>query len=330
MQSSIAKHIITAIVATATAFGAFAVDKPALTVRAKADSTTLVMGDQTAISIEVLKNGHPGTMVDMPKREADYYGLEMIEVSADSTDLGNDRVQLNYRFIFQAFDPQEMVTLPPFRYAQDGDTARSEALVFRVLPVDLSPQLGSIENIDSLTIHPDEQPFVIKARWYDFIPDWWIWVLVGLIVVALGIVLALLYKKNGPALFTPRKPEPPYDIAMRQLESLKQKHLLEKGQAKIFYTEVVDILRKYLEGRFGIFAMEMTSKQITRKLRENKETHMSAAQIEQVLQLADIVKFAAENPTPDEGQRTYNTIYQFVESTKPLPETEEIKGKGNK
>ncbi len=293
-----------------------------MSIKASTDSATLVMGDRVTVNVEVVKGQHPGTIVDMPQKKHDYYGLEMIEWACDSTDLGNGRTQLNYHIIFQAFDPMELLTLPPFRYAAEGDTVSSDILTFKVYPVDLSPELGDVNNPDSLTIHPSELPQTLPARWYDFVPDWWIWVVIGILVIALAYVVWMLYKKNGPAIFTPKKPISPYDLAVQRLASLKDRRLLEQGQTKTYYTDLIDIMRSYLDGRFGINAMEMTSTQILRKLRENKETHLSAAQMEQVLQLADIVKFAAANPTAEEGQRTFNTIAQFLESTKPEPEPE--------
>ncbi len=68
---------------------------------------------------------------------------------------------------------------------------------------------------------------------------------------------------------------------------------------------------------------EMEQKQILEQLRANEETQLSAAQIQSALEMADFVKFAAVKPLPDDNIKTYNTIYDFVESTKPVPTPEE-------
>lgn len=292
-------------------------------IQANADSTTLVMGDRVTVNLEILKDSHSGELLNLPKKNQDYNGLEFLDITADSTQLSNGRIQLKYNLYFQAFDPSELLTMPAFAYAIGHDTVYSDILTFKVLPVVLSPELGDPEDIENLTIHPDEGPVSIPARWYDWIPDWWIWVVVALIAIALGIVIYLLYKKNGSSIFIPRRLPTPYEIATQRLQELKRRRLIEQGQTKVYYTELIDILRTYLEGRFGINAMEMPTKQILRKLRENKETHLSSAQMEQVLQLADFVKFAAANPDPLEGQKTFNTISDFVLSTKPEPTPEE-------
>lgn len=291
-----------------------------MTVSAKADSTTLVMGDRTGILVEVVKNGHDGTLVDMPEKEKDYHGLEMVDCIVDSTDLGNNRIQLKYHFTFQAFDPNEMVTLPPFKYAANGDTAASTILTFKVLPVELSPELGDPAQPDSLKIHPDETIVSIQRKWYDYIPDWTIWTLVGLVALAAIVLIVINMRKKETGIFAPRRQLTPYELAIKRLNELKKQQLIEKGLAKQFYTDVTDIWRTYLDGRFGINAMEMTSKQILKKLRENKETHLSSDQMEQLLQLSDFVKFAAMHPSNDEMVSTFNTIYSFIEATKPMPE----------
>lgn len=292
-------------------------------IKASADSTTLVMGDRVTVNLEVLKDSHTGELLNLPKKNQDYNGLEFLDITADSTELSNGRVQLNYNIYFQAFDPSDLLTLPPFAYAVGTDTAYSDILTFKVLPVVLSPELGDPEDIENLTIHPDEGPVSIPSKWYDWIPDWWVWVVIALIAIALGVVIYFLYKKNGPSLFVPRRLPTPFEIATQRLQELKRRRLIEQGQTKMYYTELIDILRAYLEGRFGINAMEMPTKQILKKLRENKETHLSSAQMEQVLHLADFVKFAAANPDPLEGQKTFNTISDFVMSTKPEPTPEE-------
>ncbi|MDE6691925.1 MAG: hypothetical protein K2K05_00905, partial [Muribaculaceae bacterium] len=137
------------------------------------------------------------------------------------------------------------------------------------------------------------------------------------------------YKKNGPNIFVTRKPNPPYELAISNLNRVKSKHLIENGLAKQFYTEVTDIWRTYLKGRFDINAMEMTSRQILKELRDNKEVHLTVDQIEPMLELSDFVKFAALTPTRDEMEKAYGIIYSFVESTRPAPEEEEISAADN-
>lgn len=298
---------------------------PEPTIKSSADSSQVEMGDIINVKLDIVKNSHQGALVGLPEKlNSDYYGLELQSITADSTDLGNGRVNLVYNLRFQAFEPKDLLTLPPFFYAIGTDTIASDVLSFKILPVELDPALGNPEDVENLTIHPDIPPIEIPLRWYDYVPNWWYWALIALAAIALAIVLAMLYKKNGPALFTPKYVPTPYEVAVDRLNKLKERRLIEKGQAKTFYTDLIDILREYLQGRFGINAMEMTSKQILNRIRQTPEIHLSASQMEQVLQLADFVKFAAAVPEADQGMRTFNSVKNFIDSTKPVePSTDE-------
>lgn len=299
---------------------------PEPTIKSSADSSQVVMGDIVYVTLDILKNKHEGALVGLPEKpNSDFYGLELQSMTADSTELGNGRINLVYRLRFQAFEPKEILTLPPFFYAIGSDTIASDVLSFKVLPVELDPSLGNPEDIESLTIHPDVPPIEIPMRWYDYVPNWWYWILIAVVLIALGVVLAMLYKKNGPALFTPKYVPTPYEVAVERLRKLKERRLLEQGQAKAFYTDLIDILRGYLQGRFGINAMEMTSKQILQRVRNTPEIHLTASQMEQVLKLADFVKFAAAVPDSEQGLRTFQSVQQFIENTKPAPAPEQQK-----
>lgn len=301
------------------------------TIVAKADSTVLIMGDRVAINIEVLKNSNGGHLVtDRLVPDRDYCGLDFLDYTADSAMLANNRMQVNYHLNFQAFTPAELVTIPPFAYCtEEGDTLWSNSLALKVLPVPLSPELGKLEapeDVAKLIVHPDMPPFDADLRWYDYIPDWWIWVLLGVLVAALGVVLLVLFKKNGPRLFVARPQPTPYELAEQRLGELRRRRLIEQGQPKMYYTALIDILRSYLEGRFGIKALEMPSRAIMRKIREHKEIHLSSGQLEELLSLADFVKFAAADPDPTEGQKAFNTVADFVHATKPVEAAPEPAG----
>ncbi len=299
---------------------------PATTIHAKIDSTQVTMSGRTMLRIEVLKNSHKGAIVGLPTLEpgktTELSGAEVREVNVDSTDLGNGRMQLNYSILVQPFEVGD-VTFPRFKYVVDGDTCYSEVVSMKVL----EPQMAK-EMRDSLYINPMEGPVSIKGRWYDFVPEWWYWAVIIAAVVALIVVIAMLYKKNGPTLLPHKKVVPPYILAMDRLSHLKAQKLAENGHEKEYYTELTDIFRQYLEGRFSIYAREMTSKQIIDAMHSNPLTKEEAESILPMLETSDFVKFAKVRPLPDENIRSYNIVHDFVEKTKPVEEEPEDTKKG--
>lgn len=54
-------------------------------------------------------------------------------------------------------------------------------------------------------------------------------------------------------------------------------------------------------------------------MRNNPETRGDQPRIRQILEIADFVKFAKVRPMPDDNIKSFNTVEQFVESTRPAP-----------
>jgi hypothetical protein len=94
---------------------------------------------------------------------------------------------------------------------------------------------------------------------------------------------------------------------------------------KQYYTKLTDIVRKYLEHRFNILAMESTSDEIFDSIKDIKIIESQAqGYLENLLRLADFVKFAKAQPLPDENENSWNNAYNFVLDTKFILKTEEI------
>ena len=288
-----------------------------ISLKASLDSAHIIMGKQTTLHIEIVDNN--GVNGALPILDADTIIAEIEVISksqADTIDLENNRRQINQDIIIQSFD-SGLYTIPPIQYIVGKDTFKANPLALKVIPV----------SVDSLqTIHGQADVINPNSRWYDFLPDfitdYWGWILVVIIVILGAIFGLLLYKKKLPITLTPAKKEiPPYELAIQLLEKLRDEKLCERGQEKEFYTRLTDILRSYIDSRFGINAMEMTTTQIIESLNSNNETVDSKSYVEQVLEIADFVKFAKVRPLPDDNVKSYNWALQFVKETKPIEET---------
>lgn len=300
--------------------GAQAAGRSDVTVTAQADSSVVEMATQLRLQVRLV--GPEGAyLVNPPKADTPIAGVDVVKVEADTVK-ESGKTTVTYDVTIQPFDPG-LVTIPPFAAltaGNSGDTVFSDIVTLKVLPVD----------VDSLeTINPMAATATPDTRWYDYVPNWLLYVLLGLFVAAVAVAAWIFYRRRSRIVAIERaKPVPPYELAMERLNTLREQRLGESGQDRQFYTELVDILRQYLEGRFGINAMEMTSTQIVRALRENTETRMSADEIKNVLAIADFVKFARQRPLADDNARSLRRAFEFVESTRPQPETQETPADG--
>lgn len=304
------KKLIYTTLLALSALSVPAVHAAQVKVSASIDSAQMEMGSRAVITLDIADADRRGTLIDLPKAgaESPETGVYFVSVDADTFPAG-----YQYRIMVQAFEPGD-IRFAPFRYVTGSDTAESDFLALKVLPVGL----------DSLqTINPMASVVNPPRKWFDFIPDWVWWALAGLALVAVIVAVAMLYKKNGGLIITKPKPVNPYEAAMAELSRLREKKLAESGREKEYYTTLVDILRTYLERRFGINAMEMSSTQILQSLRSNADTRDNQPMIRQILEIADFVKFANVRPMPDDNIKTFNNVVKFVEDTKPAPVEEE-------
>lgn len=307
------------MLAAAMVIGGSGAGAQALKVTAELDSAVMTQGYRTGLHVRVL-GPSDAVPVDFPQKGGQLAGIDVCDVSTTAEDLGNGRRETVYSFTLQPFDP-DTVTIPPMRVALGKDTAESRSLVIKVLPAEL----------DSMTtIHPMEGPVAYPSRWYDWIPQWvsdyWGWILMAIGLIAAGIAVWIYFRRGGTVVVRRKRVVPPYELAVSRLEKLRERRLAESGHEKEYYTELTDILRQYLDGRFGINAMEMTSTEILRALRHNEATRMSADRMRSVLEVADFVKFAKMRPLPDDNVKSFNSALAFVEDTKPAPEPEASAG----
>ena len=146
----------------------------------------------------------------------------------------------------------------------------------------------------------------------------WIWVVLGSAAIAffVDLITSKLWK-NRATLIPSAPPIPPHVIALKALQSLMNKGLLEQDECKPFYTELSLILRTYLEGRFSLNAPEETTEEIVEALSRSPELNGGQRNIlQEFMRQADMVKFAKGHPDRTTMESAFNTTRQFVEETK--------------
>ncbi len=283
-------------------------------VKAKIDSTLLLMGNQTAVHLEIVQDkGVKGHLLNEGSDTLNSFVEVAERLKADTTDLDNNRIQINRDIIVQSFD-SGMYVIPEFKYVVGKDTFSSNTLALKVLPA----------NVDSLTnIHDFKHVASPPFHLLDLIPaymiDYWWTNLIALVLIVIGVFVYHKWVRKGERpLIKKEKLIPPYDEAIIKLTQLKNEKLWEAGQDKEYFTRLTDILRNYIDRRFDVNAMEMTSAQIMDVLRKNEATLSVNDQLSRVLEMADFVKFAKMRPLPEDNEVAYQRSLNFVNETKPI------------
>jgi len=148
------------------------------------------------------------------------------------------------------------------------------------------------------------------------LPNWWPTALLLLAVLALPawLLLGLLRRpRQGAAFALPA--EPPQYAALRDLERIEQSGWLRDGQTERWYVEASHVLRNYLAGRYRVPALDWTSQETVERLLAAGYRDEDIAAVRPLLASADVVKFAAEQPSEHNAQEWLRAIRDFVHET---------------
>ena len=286
---------------------------------ASLDTTSIRIGEQVQLKIDATLPRN--ARIHWPVfADTAFAPIEITGHSKVDTIETTRNTYLQYRQILSitSFD-SGYKTIPPIsiEYQLPGDTARlktfTDSLILHVRTVEVDTT-KAIRDIKA----PMQAPLTLSELW----PVFGGIAVLGLI--AAGIWYYLWRKRiNKPLFPVIRKPQlPPWQNALEDFNTIESRKLWQNGQVKEYHTEITDVLRRYLEEQFRIPAMEMISTDIMEALSADIIFKASADSLWQVLELADLVKFAKLLPLPDENERSLIYARNFVLNTKPAETTE--------
>lgn len=289
-----------------------------VTVDATIDSLQILIGQQTKVKLQVSVDADKRAIFPSYK-DTLVRGVEIIDVAKMDTQLlnGGKRALLTQEYTITSFD-SALYYLPPMKVLVDSIPYQSKPLALKVYTVQVP--------IDEE--HPDDffpPKTVMKApfEWEDWYGT------IAAIILFTPFLLLLIYlvkriRDNKPIIRKVKvEPKlPPHLLAMKEMERIKGEKIWQKGQSKEFYTELTDAVRTYIKERFGFNALEMTSSEIIEKLLEVNDKE-AIADLKEMFQTADLVKFAKHNPLMNENDANLISAIEFVNNTKVEPDENE-------
>ena len=105
---------------------------------------------------------------------------------------------------------------------------------------------------------------------------------------------------------------PPYDKAVGDLKRLREEKMWQSGKVKEYFSSLTDIAREYIEGQFGVNAVEMTTDDILNEIKPlhfKKETY---DKLKDTMEVADLVKFAKYSASTLESDTALTSMTEFV------------------
>lgn len=304
--------ILMIIVAT----GSFAKNE----VKATIGTQQMKVGDQTTIDLEVYYSAENENIIFPALQDTISKFIEIIEVEDIDTTFDEDDVTkkiLHQQLVITSWDTGYHV-VPPFKFVVGGDTLETNPLILNVTNIDLDPE-KDIKDIKDI----EEVPFSLID--YLLARKTVLGIILGaILLIALSYLLYKRYQNRSQAEEAPTVPKEAADIvAKRKLDELKEKQLWQSGEVKSYYSELSFIVREYLENRYKVHALEQTTDETLLLIKSVVEGQDNIKKFSFILQLADMAKFAKQQPVASENEQALSYGYSFIESTKYIEKSDD-------
>jgi len=183
--------------------------------------------------------------------------------------------------------------------------------VLKTEPIKIEVRTVTVDT--SKDIKDVKPPLEVPFRLRDALPYILIAVAAGLLTWA---IFHVLKKRKKQERILPAPPQrPAHELALEALRKLEAERLWQNGKIKDYHSKLTDIIRTYVDRRYDLPAMEMTSEDILSSDRILLLSDDLRKQIEEILTLADLVKFAKFLPDPAEHENVLRFATSFVQAT---------------
>ena len=271
-----------------------------------ADTTNIRIGEQIQFKISVNQTDN----VVFPDLKLDSLGkVEVVE----NFPIDTLKDKLEKKYVLTSFDsgiyviPQQTVLINNKKFFTDS-------LMVNVATIKVDTTKQKMFPIKAIQREPKTFDDYKHLFWW-LIP----------IFVILAIILYFVFRKKKEK-EVPKVYVAPIQEALQRLKELDEKHLLEQNKIKIYYSELTDIVRTYIEKDISIPALESTTNELIETIKDFNESSKlgiskeTIQQLKEVLQSADLVKFAKSSPIVEEIKGHRNLSERILQSLKPVKE----------
>ncbi len=285
--------------------GAYAQDPAVI---ATLDSNVIRLGEQVVLDLEAFYGGG-GTSVTWPELGDTLTAqVEVVRDSGIDTAEARDGLLVQRRHLTITAWDSGFWAVPPFRFVIAGDTLETAPLLLevRTVAVDTTQAFRDIKEV-----------YEARTSLLDLLAEYWPWLAGGLLACALVIAIVVLVRRRmrRPPAKRATPPVPLHEAMLLRLEELEKARSWQHGAVKTHYVALSEILRAYVEARFGVPALERTTDELVHALRVTALPAEQREQLANVLRLADLVKFAKLSPAPAENEASVPAARRFIVDT---------------
>jgi hypothetical protein len=226
--------------------------------------------------------------------------FELLKKDALDTVQNIDAKKLSQHFDITSFDSGQQY-IPPFEIVVDNQSYFTDSIPITVSYAPFDPNEDYRDIKDIIEVKDTNVPYLQ-------------WLIAGLAVLSLAI-LVLLWRRNRSGAVSKEPATPalsPYEEAMKALAQLALKNI-NNGEVKAYYSEMNDILRKYVSRKFSVSTFERTNEELILELSAKGIPKEAFIKLAQSLRMSDVVKFAKYRPSEEDNKNNLKIVTSSIE-----------------
>ncbi len=298
MKLSIKYYLILAI----SFLASFRLSAQELSIQGSLDKAEIKTGEQAAVNLTIRTNQLEELLFNL-SGDGKYKGFEVLELGAlDTITVKDDLVEVKARLLITSFD-STLVQIPAIvAYTSTSlDSTSTFALNVIQPEVDLTQPDKFMGNKATWQVNLTLQD-IIELIYYSL---FFRILCIVFLVIILSLIAYQLYlykqrKKNNIPTVIYRLTA--LELFSKRLDELQTKDYLAKEQYKLFFTELIEYFKLFLNEFYAWNTLEETSKEVLSRLTILALNQRDIQEVEQVFELADLVKFAKGQTTKEESQ----------------------------
>ncbi len=210
--------------------------------------------------------------------------------------------------VVTSFDEGEY-QLPPLATMRRTPSGQVDTLVFEPLTMAVTTIAIDEENFE---LHDIKGQIRYPLTFREILPYLIaFWILATVVILAVCLIITHRRRASGAM----ERRDPAHIVALRKLDHYRGDRFWAAEKQKAFYSGVTDALREYIVARYGVAAMEMTTKEIFDGLKDTDIPKDLYKELEELFGRADFVKFAKYVADREENAGVVPLAVRFVTTT---------------
>ncbi|OGS45097.1 MAG: hypothetical protein A2539_05870 [Elusimicrobia bacterium RIFOXYD2_FULL_34_15] len=284
-------------------------DKPAVVVKSSVDNSKITIGDK--VNYKVIIDYDSNIQVELPDIAASLSAFEIKDYKILKPKKKRGRIILENNYLITTFTTGEyVISSTTVKYFENDESKEAITAELKIYVESIKASDADKDDIRDIKF-PLHIPHSILFYFLLF----------SLPLLMVIFFLGYHYYKNREikGFFTKQEPSKTADeIALEQLEKLKNMNLIEEGKIKEYYIILSEIIRRYMEGRYKIEVLDRTTGELYWEMKNAKIDKKVVSQVKEFLEDCDLVKFAKYVPSSEIIEKDFDTAKNIIETTKEI------------